>query len=186
MFVDFFGQQYAKTYIPWHLCQLSICHFIQSSVINCPSQVWFSMTVGSRNSLYILPPPPTTAVNVYTRLIMIPLINTKPGTHEHLLMLNCQERWIVLDDFWDIFDITCIWFFLSLQIRNKATSQCIDSMGRKSGEKVGLVQCHGMGGNQVSHMTSLFFEGLLFCFSSFHMILNEFRNREKKTCLIII
>lgn len=35
------------------------------------------------------------------------------------------------------------------EIRNKATSQCIDSMGRKSGEKVGLVQCHGMGGNQV-------------------------------------
>lgn len=35
------------------------------------------------------------------------------------------------------------------EIRNKATGQCIDSMGRKSGEKVGMVQCHGMGGNQV-------------------------------------
>lgn len=35
------------------------------------------------------------------------------------------------------------------EIRNKATGQCIDSMGRKSGQKVGMVQCHGMGGNQV-------------------------------------
>nr|XP_022306538.1 polypeptide N-acetylgalactosaminyltransferase 13-like isoform X1 [Crassostrea virginica]XP_022306539.1 polypeptide N-acetylgalactosaminyltransferase 13-like isoform X1 [Crassostrea virginica] len=39
------------------------------------------------------------------------------------------------------------------EIRNKATSQCIDSMGRKSGEKVGLVQCHGMGGNQIFSYT---------------------------------
>ncbi|XP_048754364.2 polypeptide N-acetylgalactosaminyltransferase 13-like isoform X2 [Ostrea edulis] len=39
------------------------------------------------------------------------------------------------------------------EIRNKATGQCIDSMGRKSGEKVGLVQCHGMGGNQIFSYT---------------------------------
>ena len=35
------------------------------------------------------------------------------------------------------------------QIKNKESGACIDSMGRKSGEKVGLVHCHGMGGNQV-------------------------------------
>lgn len=35
------------------------------------------------------------------------------------------------------------------EIKNKETGACIDSMGRKSGEKVGLVHCHGMGGNQV-------------------------------------
>nr|XP_034309394.1 polypeptide N-acetylgalactosaminyltransferase 13 isoform X1 [Crassostrea gigas]XP_034309395.1 polypeptide N-acetylgalactosaminyltransferase 13 isoform X1 [Crassostrea gigas] len=39
------------------------------------------------------------------------------------------------------------------EIRNKATGQCIDSMGRKSGEKVGMVQCHGMGGNQIFSYT---------------------------------
>ncbi|KAJ8314117.1 hypothetical protein KUTeg_008678 [Tegillarca granosa] len=39
------------------------------------------------------------------------------------------------------------------EIRNKETGQCIDSMGRKSGEKVGLVHCHGMGGNQVFSYT---------------------------------
>jgi len=40
--------------------------------------------------------------------------------------------------------------FYSLgEIRNKDTQQCIDSMGRKAGEKVGLIACHKMGGNQV-------------------------------------
>lgn len=39
------------------------------------------------------------------------------------------------------------------EVRNKLTAQCLDSMGRKSGEKVGLVGCHGMGGNQVFSYT---------------------------------
>ncbi|XP_071102414.1 polypeptide N-acetylgalactosaminyltransferase 13-like isoform X1 [Haliotis cracherodii] len=44
--------------------------------------------------------------------------------------------------------------FYSLgEIRNKETSSCIDTMGRKSGEKVGMVTCHGMGGNQVFSYT---------------------------------
>lgn len=37
----------------------------------------------------------------------------------------------------------------NFQIRNKETHQCLDSMGRKSGEKLGMVGCHNMGGNQV-------------------------------------
>ena len=36
------------------------------------------------------------------------------------------------------------------QVRNKATGQCLDSMARKQGEKVGMVSCHGQGGNQVT------------------------------------
>lgn len=39
------------------------------------------------------------------------------------------------------------------EIRNKETNQCVDTMGRKSGEKVGLVSCHGQGGNQVFSYT---------------------------------
>ncbi|XP_052258550.1 polypeptide N-acetylgalactosaminyltransferase 13-like isoform X2 [Dreissena polymorpha] len=39
------------------------------------------------------------------------------------------------------------------EIKNKQTGGCVDSMGRKSGEKVGLVHCHGMGGNQVFAFT---------------------------------
>lgn len=40
-------------------------------------------------------------------------------------------------------------------MKNKETGACIDSMGRKSGEKIGLVHCHGMGGNQVRILTEL-------------------------------
>jgi polypeptide N-acetylgalactosaminyltransferase len=40
-------------------------------------------------------------------------------------------------------------YFSLGEVRNKETLQCLDSMGRKAGEKVGLISCHGMGGNQV-------------------------------------
>ncbi|XP_041365879.1 polypeptide N-acetylgalactosaminyltransferase 13-like isoform X2 [Gigantopelta aegis] len=44
--------------------------------------------------------------------------------------------------------------FYSLgEIRNKESNMCVDTMGRKSGEKVGMVGCHGMGGNQVFALT---------------------------------
>nr|BAC29981.1 unnamed protein product [Mus musculus] len=35
------------------------------------------------------------------------------------------------------------------EIRNVETNQCLDNMGRKENEKVGIFNCHGMGGNQV-------------------------------------
>ena len=35
------------------------------------------------------------------------------------------------------------------QIKNDGTHNCLDTMGRKSGEEVGLSYCHGLGGNQV-------------------------------------
>ncbi|KAF7474181.1 hypothetical protein GHT09_015102 [Marmota monax] len=34
------------------------------------------------------------------------------------------------------------------KIRNVETNQCLDNMGRKENEKVGIFNCHGMGGNQ--------------------------------------
>jgi len=40
------------------------------------------------------------------------------------------------------------YFFLG-EIRNDATHNCLDTMGRKSGEEVGMSYCHGLGGNQV-------------------------------------
>lgn len=36
------------------------------------------------------------------------------------------------------------------QIRNVETNQCLDNMARKENEKVGIFNCHGMGGNQVT------------------------------------
>ena len=38
---------------------------------------------------------------------------------------------------------------LHLKIKNDASHNCLDTMGRKSGEQVGLSFCHGLGGNQV-------------------------------------
>lgn len=38
------------------------------------------------------------------------------------------------------------WHF---QIRNVDSQTCLDTMGHKSGEKVGVSYCHGLGGNQV-------------------------------------
>lgn len=39
--------------------------------------------------------------------------------------------------------------FFHFQIRNVETNQCLDNMARKENEKVGIFNCHGMGGNQV-------------------------------------
>lgn len=35
------------------------------------------------------------------------------------------------------------------QIRNVEGKNCLDTMGRKSGENLGMTYCHNMGGNQV-------------------------------------
>ncbi|KAL5279654.1 GALNT1 family protein [Megaselia abdita] len=35
------------------------------------------------------------------------------------------------------------------EIRNSETQTCLDTMGRKYGEKIGVSYCHGLGGNQV-------------------------------------
>ena len=44
------------------------------------------------------------------------------------------------------FHLKCFWI---LQMKNGGTHNCLDTMGRKSGEDVGLSYCHGLGGNQV-------------------------------------
>lgn len=36
-----------------------------------------------------------------------------------------------------------------LQIRNSETQNCLDTMGHKSGENLGMAYCHELGGNQV-------------------------------------
>lgn len=40
-------------------------------------------------------------------------------------------------------------YYKFCQIKNVDTQQCLDTMSRKSGEKVGMSYCHGLGGNQV-------------------------------------
>ena len=40
------------------------------------------------------------------------------------------------------------YFYLG-EIRNAESQTCLDTMGRKGGENVGMSYCHGLGGNQV-------------------------------------
>lgn len=49
--------------------------------------------------------------------------------------------------FYDLYLI--IYILWSRQIRNAETETCLDTMGRKYNEKVGISYCHGLGGNQV-------------------------------------
>ena len=34
-------------------------------------------------------------------------------------------------------------------VKNIETQTCLDTMGRRTGENVGISYCHGLGGNQV-------------------------------------
>lgn len=44
------------------------------------------------------------------------------------------------------------YYFLG-DIKNVESGQCLDTMGRKSGELLGMGYCHGLGGNQVFSYT---------------------------------
>lgn len=67
--------------------------------------------------------------------------------------------------------VVCVLF----QIRNVETNQCLDNMARKENEKVGIFNCHGMGGNQVTetvqhlhtHNTCIFFLSVTVCILNF-------------------
>jgi len=62
--------------------------------------------------------------------------------------MKCQSfRWY-LENVYPESQMPLDYFFLG-EIRNDATHNCLDTMGRKSGEELGLSYCHGMGGNQV-------------------------------------
>ncbi|MGH0118013.1 UNVERIFIED_CONTAM: hypothetical protein FKN15_047018 [Acipenser sinensis] len=43
-------------------------------------------------------------------------------------------------------------YFSLGEIRNVETNQCLDNMARKENEKVGIFNCHGMGGNQIRNV----------------------------------
>ncbi|VEL35907.1 unnamed protein product [Protopolystoma xenopodis] len=41
----------------------------------------------------------------------------------------------------------------SPQVRHNASGNCLDTMGRKEGEQVGITRCHGLGGHQLWAIT---------------------------------
>lgn len=52
------------------------------------------------------------------------------------------------------------------------TNQCLDNMARKENEKVGIFNCHGMGGNQVTQEERKWFSNMLIserCFLKWSM-----------------
>uniref|UniRef100_A0A8C0J1G7 Polypeptide N-acetylgalactosaminyltransferase n=1 Tax=Chelonoidis abingdonii TaxID=106734 RepID=A0A8C0J1G7_CHEAB len=66
----------------------------------------------------------------------------------------CSVFWFLFFSFSLPFNYLHLFSPLFLQIRNVETNQCLDNMGRKENEKVGIFNCHGMGGNQVFSFTA--------------------------------
>ncbi|XP_055685223.1 polypeptide N-acetylgalactosaminyltransferase 5 isoform X1 [Lutzomyia longipalpis] len=62
--------------------------------------------------------------------------------------LKCKSfRWY-LENIYPESQMPLDYYYLG-DIRNVETDNCLDTMGRKSGEKIGSSYCHGLGGNQV-------------------------------------
>jgi len=62
--------------------------------------------------------------------------------------LQCKSfRWY-LENIYPESQMPLDYFYLG-EIRNSETQTCLDTMGRKGGENVGISYCHGLGGNQV-------------------------------------
>uniref|UniRef100_G1SCN1 Ricin B lectin domain-containing protein n=1 Tax=Oryctolagus cuniculus TaxID=9986 RepID=G1SCN1_RABIT len=67
--------------------------------------------------------------------------------------LQCKPFSWYLENIYPDSQIPCHYFSLG-EIRNVETNQCLDNMARKENEKVGIFNCHGMGGNQVFSYTA--------------------------------
>uniref|UniRef100_A0A8K9Y7P8 Polypeptide N-acetylgalactosaminyltransferase n=1 Tax=Oncorhynchus mykiss TaxID=8022 RepID=A0A8K9Y7P8_ONCMY len=65
--------------------------------------------------------------------------------------LNIQHTHTKHTHIQSVIIVGCVLF---CQIRNVETNQCLDNMARKENEKVGIFNCHGMGGNQVFSYTA--------------------------------
>lgn len=62
--------------------------------------------------------------------------------------LKCKSfRWY-LENIYPESQMPLDYYYLG-DIRNVETKNCLDTMGRKSGENVGMTYCHNLGGNQV-------------------------------------
>ncbi|CAB4057330.1 GALNT [Lepeophtheirus salmonis] len=66
--------------------------------------------------------------------------------------LHCRSfRWY-LETIYPESQMPLDYYYLG-EIKNEGSHNCLDTMGRKSGERLGLGYCHGLGGNQVFSYT---------------------------------
>lgn len=62
--------------------------------------------------------------------------------------LNCKSfRWY-LENIYPESQMPLDYYYLG-EVKNAETRNCLDTLGRKNGEHVGMSYCHGLGGNQV-------------------------------------
>lgn len=63
--------------------------------------------------------------------------------------LKCKSfRWY-LENIYPESPMPLDYYYLG-DVQNVDTQTCLDTMGRRTGENVGISYCHGLGGNQVS------------------------------------
>lgn len=64
--------------------------------------------------------------------------------------LKCKSfRWY-LENIYPESPMPLDYYYLG-DVQNVDTQTCLDTMGRRTGENVGISYCHGLGGNQVSN-----------------------------------
>lgn len=64
--------------------------------------------------------------------------------------LKCNSfRWY-LENIYPESPMPLDYYYLG-DVKNMEMQNCLDTMGRRTGENVGLSYCHGLGGNQVSN-----------------------------------
>ena len=68
--------------------------------------------------------------------------------------LKCKSfRWY-LENIYPESPMPLDYYYLG-DVKNVETRNCLDTMGRRTGENVGISYCHGLGGNQVSEYFNL-------------------------------
>jgi polypeptide N-acetylgalactosaminyltransferase len=86
---------------------------------------------------------------------MVPLVGAKSvgvgdvsARKELREKLKCKNfRWY-LENVYPESQMPLDYYYLG-DVRNAETQNCLDTLGKKSGETLGMSYCHGLGGNQV-------------------------------------
>ncbi|CAG9824567.1 unnamed protein product [Phaedon cochleariae] len=85
------------------------------------------------------------AMNPGARNVPVGDISSRTGLREKL---KCKSfRWY-LEHVYPESQMPLEYYYLG-DVRNVETRNCLDTMGRKSGENLGMTYCHNLGGNQV-------------------------------------